>query len=210
MKLLTKQILLMVCIAGILFSSPIVAQATIHNISIIDFAFTPANSVIAPGDTVRWTNDGIYPHTTTGDTRIWSSGVLSNGATFMHEFLTSGIYAYHCSIHVALGMRDTIRVGVTGIDEQGSSIPEKFELAQNYPNPFNAQTNIGFNLSAEGDTRLDIYDLLGQRIATLVNERLSPGSYTCIWDAGDRVSGIFYYRLSINNQAKTNRMILLK
>jgi plastocyanin len=210
MRILTKYYGLVLGIVALMFLFPLSAFAVNHHVSIIDFAFTPLNSSIGAGDTVTWTNNSISPHTSTSDTRIWSSGVILPGHTFSHVFLTPGIFAYQCSIHVAFGMRDTIHVSATGVDDPGPTIPNSFELAQNYPNPFNAQTNINFTIYGEGEATLEIFDLLGQRIAVLVDQRLEPGSYSYTWNAGDKVSGVFFYRLTFDGQAKTQRMVLLK
>jgi hypothetical protein len=83
-------------------------------------------------------------------------------------------------------------------------------LSQNYPNPFNARTTIGYALAKEGPVNLDVYNLAGQRVAIL-DEGIRPaGNHVALWDAGDMPSGTYFYRLTVNGQSETKRMVLLK
>ncbi len=97
----------------------------------------------------------------------------------------------------------------TGIDDDESSITA-YALSQNYPNPFNPSTTISYQLAAEGQVTLKVYDLLGQEIATLVNERLGPGTFKTEWNAAQLPSGIYFYRLQAGSFSETKRLILLK
>ena len=90
-------------------------------------------------------------------------------------------------------------------------VPEKFRLFQNYPNPFNPITTIQYALPEFGKIILAVYDLSGQAVEVLVNEEQPIGEYQIQWDAGGLASGIYFYRLTVNNQTVTTRkMILLK
>ncbi|NIR49501.1 T9SS type A sorting domain-containing protein [candidate division KSB1 bacterium] len=94
-------------------------------------------------------------------------------------------------------------------------IPATFELKQNYPNPFNPSTNIEFSLPGSGAVRLNIYDMLGRRVTTLINERLAPGRYVVQWDGTndqeERVaSGSYIYQLNVDEQVKHQKMLLVK
>ncbi|MBD3234045.1 MAG: T9SS type A sorting domain-containing protein [candidate division Zixibacteria bacterium] len=88
--------------------------------------------------------------------------------------------------------------------------PAGFELLGNYPNPFNAQTNITFNLSDTKNVKLEIHNLLGQRVATLVNSNLAAGQHTVSWDASHHSSGVYFYRLQAGDQIIAKKMHLLK
>jgi hypothetical protein len=108
-------------------------------------------------------------------------------------------------------------VTVTGVD---GNLPTTFMLQQNYPNPFNPTTIIQFSVgAAEGvsvpNVTLEIYNVLGQRVKTLVDTRMTPGDYKIEWDAtsegGQRVSsGVYFYRLQVDNQSQTKKMMFLK
>jgi len=88
--------------------------------------------------------------------------------------------------------------------------PAEFKLYQNYPNPFNPTTDIRFEMGDVGFVTLRVYDLLGREVATLVNEKLSPGIYTRQWDATAFPSGVYYYRLSTGNDVQTRKLVLLR
>jgi hypothetical protein len=108
-----------------------------------------------------------------------------------------------------------ITVGeLTDID-YGYNRPLDFELKANYPNPFNASTTIGFDLSSSGQVLLEIYDVLGQRVATLFDNYATPGSYSVVWNGrADNnqplASGLYIYRLSLNGTTSTKKMSLIK
>ena len=91
------------------------------------------------------------------------------------------------------------------------STPTGFKLSQNYPNPFNPRTTIIYNLDQQSMVNLTIYDLLGRKVATLVDEVKTPGSYTVNWNAEDFASGVYFYRIkTANSIALTQKMLLLK
>lgn len=83
-------------------------------------------------------------------------------------------------------------------------------MKQNYPNPFNPSTTIDFTIPENGLVSLKIYNILGQEIATLVNEFLNKGNHSINWNASNMPSGIYFYNISFNNQFKSGRMILMK
>jgi enterochelin esterase family protein len=97
--------------------------------------------------------------------------------------------------------------------ESNGAIPTTPLLKQNYPNPFNGFTNIEFSVPGLSDDRgvaLEVFDLLGQRIATLAEGELRPGRYSVSFDAGRLPSGVYFYRLQSGTKTETRRMILLK
>jgi hypothetical protein len=83
-------------------------------------------------------------------------------------------------------------------------------LAGNHPNPFNAVTRIGFTLPSATDVRLEVFNVVGQKVATLVNGRLEAGEHVVIWDGSDAASGIYLYRLATTDVVETMKMLLLK
>ena len=91
-----------------------------------------------------------------------------------------------------------------------TAIPEDFSLSQNYPNPFNPVTNLEFRISNSGFVSLNVYDIQGKEVATIVNENLRPGTYKYRFDASGLSSGIYFYTLKSNEYSETRRMILLK
>lgn len=97
-------------------------------------------------------------------------------------------------------------------------LPTDFTLNQNYPNPFNPETTIEFAVgsgSANKQVRLVIYNLLGEKIATIINEPLAAGKYTYKWRGANQdgetvASGVYFYRLTVGDQSQTKKMVLLK
>ena len=86
----------------------------------------------------------------------------------------------------------------------------KFELSQNYPNPFNPSTIISFKLPEPGNVTLKIYNLLGEEIATLVDDYTQAGIHTFIFNAKGYPSGMYLYRLSTNGFTETKKMLFMK
>ena len=88
--------------------------------------------------------------------------------------------------------------------------PSEFTLKQNYPNPFNPTTNIQYSVAEAGPVTLTVYNVMGQKVATLVSETKSAGTYRVSWDAANMASGIYHYRLQAAGQVLTRQMTLIK
>lgn len=101
--------------------------------------------------------------------------------------------------------------GLSTSSERGETdIPQVLTLDQNYPNPFNPTTNISFSLPQSGHATLEVFDMLGQKVAVLVNETLSAGQHTASFDAANLSSGIYIYRLQAGNDVQTRKLTLIK
>ncbi len=96
-----------------------------------------------------------------------------------------------------------------GIDDELDS-PTKFALDQNYPNPFNPTTNIQYSVGEAGPVTITVYNVMGQKVAELLNTTKSAGSYQVSWNATGQASGIYYYRLTAPGQVLTRQMTLIK
>jgi len=97
-------------------------------------------------------------------------------------------------------------------DEQFDFIPQQYSLSQNYPNPFNPTTKIKFTIPV-GTRRavsLQVYDVLGNKVATLVIEEKPAGTYEVKWDASRFSSGVYFYQLKAGSFIETKKMILLR
>jgi len=97
-----------------------------------------------------------------------------------------------------------------GVDEPFATIPETYYLFQNYPNPFNPSTVISFQLPVSGSVTLRVHNLLGQEVATLVNEEMKPGSYEVTFDATGLASGVYLYRLTAGSFSDMKKLLVLK
>lgn len=109
-------------------------------------------------------------------------------------------------VHNAINM---VR-GITGIEDQPSSLPRKFSLAQNYPNPFNPITSIAFDLPIKADVSLEVYNVLGQRVANLNPGEMTAGKHTLTFDASQLSSGVYFYKLNAGDFTDTRKMTVLK
>ncbi|MBD3258420.1 T9SS type A sorting domain-containing protein [candidate division GN15 bacterium] len=104
---------------------------------------------------------------------------------------------------------------VSGVEDDAAILPKEFALHQNYPNPFNPTTEIRFSLPSRGPVRLDVINVLGQVVTTLVDEELSAGEHTVTWrgvsaDGASAASGVYLYRLATLDQVQTRKMMLVK
>jgi Secretion system C-terminal sorting domain len=102
--------------------------------------------------------------------------------------------------------------GITGVIvvNNGEALLREFELRQNFPNPFNPATKIPFRLRNSAYVKLVIYNVNGQVVKTLVNEKLSAGSYEYDFNASEMASGTYFYRITVDGNTLTKRMMLLK
>ncbi len=91
-----------------------------------------------------------------------------------------------------------------------STLPDAFMLEQNYPNPFNPTTVIRYQLPVQSDVRIEVFDILGRRVATLVNETMEAGTHQVTFDGSRLASGIYHYRLTAGDFAQTRRFTLIK
>jgi hypothetical protein len=105
------------------------------------------------------------------------------------------------------GGTDSIKVSVK---EVGSGIPENYSLSQNYPNPFNPATNIDFSLPTASKVSLKVYNVIGQEVATLVNEEMKAGNYQVKFNASNLSSGVYFYRLAAGSFVMNKKFTLLK
>jgi aminopeptidase N len=99
---------------------------------------------------------------------------------------------------------------ITRVTKQDESIPFTYELEQNYPNPFNPKTIINYELQITNDVNLSIYNLLGQKVSTLVSKRQMAGYHRVEWDASEFACGIYYYMIISGEYQAVKKMILLK
>jgi len=100
--------------------------------------------------------------------------------------------------------------GIKQIQYTGNLAVTDYGLDQNYPNPFNPSTNIKYQLPKSGNVSLKIYDILGSEVATLVNEIKTEGRYEVNFDASKLASGVYLYRLRVNDFVSTKKMVLMK
>ena len=99
---------------------------------------------------------------------------------------------------------------LVGVEPVSNTVPENFHLKQNYPNPFNPSTTIEFDLQESAFVTLEIYNVVGQKVRTLVKEQLQPGTYKSLFDAQGLPSGNYFYKLTAGDFTATSQMSLTK
>ena len=105
---------------------------------------------------------------------------------------------------------DLYQGNLVSVSNTTNESPKKFKLNQNYPNPFNPITTIQYSIPQRSVVSLKVYDILGNEVATLVNEAKNVGIYTVSFNASQLASGIYFYKLQAGSFVETKKMILLK
>ena len=100
--------------------------------------------------------------------------------------------------------------GSTNVDKDLQFVPGTFSLEQNYPNPFNPDTQIKYSIPSESNVKLEVFNINGCKVATLVNVKQSQGTYTVNFSGEGLSGGIYYYRLEAGKNRQIKRMVLLK
>jgi hypothetical protein len=98
----------------------------------------------------------------------------------------------------------------TAVEDVSGPLPESFDLGQNYPNPFNPTTVIRFSVPKSVMVELDVYNVLGQKVATVVNEHVQAGTHEASFDGSGLPSGVYFYRLVAGGSVETKKMVLMK
>jgi hypothetical protein len=173
---------------------------TTNDLYEIHFTFTNVGYTVGEGGIILYTvNSG----------NNWIQ--LSSGTTNdLHS-----VYFPSSDTGYAVGNNGTIRKtsnALTVVTPVSNIIPEYFSLMQNYPNPFNPSTKIKFNIPAgnNDNIQLEIFDILGREVRTLVNENLNPGVYEVDFNATELTSGVYFYKLSSGKFVDTKKMIIMK
>ncbi len=99
---------------------------------------------------------------------------------------------------------------VTSVENNVNKLPEEFALSQNYPNPFNPSTKIKYSVTLSSNVVIKVYDVLGDEVATLVNEEKPAGEYKVEFDGIKLSSGIYFYQLKAGSYIETKKMVLMK
>lgn len=140
------------------------------------------------------------------------SWLQQNVSQFGKGFFRS-IYAYNDSIVWVVGngkILFTQTGGLVSVEQLSVEIPEDFSLYQNFPNPFNPETIIKFDIKNTAHVKLEIFDILGRNISTLIDKKLQTGSYEVSYDMSEMNSGVYFYKLSSESFSKTMKMLLIK
>lgn len=202
----------------------------------IDFALSVAQEgflnlgggISSEGEPIR--NASVYAYSSSGE--VVASAVSNSEGEYVIEDLLPGEYLLLTTSpegglqgpQVKLKFKSfcgvDINIGRSGLEDDITNLPEKVSLSQNYPNPFNPFTSIQFKVGSlvseePAQTTLIIYDILGRKVRTLVDDKRLPGNYRVIWDGKDDMgnlvnSGIYFYRFKAGDRFESKKMIMLK
>ncbi|MBO6534649.1 MAG: T9SS type A sorting domain-containing protein [Balneolaceae bacterium] len=155
--------------------------------SFYSFNYDAVNNLFFTADAKSFTNAGEVRYYSEDGSLVGSfdSGIIPGDIHFDYEMSTS-------------------------IAEESTHPVDNFELHQNYPNPFNPSTTISFSLSETGQVQLYVFNAAGQKIAQLVNERLSAGNHSVTFEASSISTGVYFYRLQTSQGIITKKMMLIK
>ena len=183
-------------------------QISVNSIAIYwtNQGYAKQYSVQLSNDLINWTS--IYS-TTSGTGGVNNLETLNNlhgsGRYIIFLLQARGVGAFNIKDIKVYGLPFA-----TGINSKSVETPLTFSLFQNYPNPFNPSTEIKFSIPQSNQVTLEIFNLLGQKVATLVNRQLAAGNYTERFDASMLSSGIYFYSLKAGSFFVTKKMMLLK
>jgi len=188
------------------------AFADIHTITFICCSYTPDQLSAAVGDTIQWSGDfTFHPMSSTTIPVGAQSWNVTTGMFFQYIVSIPGMYNYQCDNHFLFGMIGSFTASVTDVNDKGETTqPFTFKLEQNHPNPFNPATTIRFSLPSSERVTLRILDMLGNEVATLLNETKSPGHYEIQFEGSTLASGIYFYKLETKKFIAIRKMLLLK
>ena len=159
---------------------------------------------------VQWGSDGNGRESVAVTAGFWTAG------TFVPNVAEGHSIEYDGSGNNSLDWVDqpTPTIGqengiVTSLTKE-KTLPSEYILSQNYPNPFNPVTTVAYQLPVSGRVSLIVYDLLGAKVATLVNSVQSAGIHSVRWNAANVASGIYFYRLRAGSFTQTRKLVVIK
>jgi len=144
---------------------------------------------------------------------IAAAGEVGNGRVVVigdANHWSDNYFSYSENDEFAVNVFNWLAQPESGIDDDNLATPSLYTLSQNYPNPFNASTTICYLLSQSSDISIDVYDLLGRHIETLLSEYQQAGKHQVTWRADQQPSGTYFYRLQVDDHIETMKMMLLK
>ncbi len=186
--------------------------------------FNDASIVKVNGTNITNPTTGIYPpNASDAMIRMGIHGAFGDHwFTFPDSLLHAGKNQITLTIRITGGnsyadiMYDYVRLEawgtseITGIRDAGAQVPAHFALYQNYPNPFNPATTISYSLAKAGRVSLVVYDILGRKVAVLVDSRRAAGEHSVRFDASRLASGLYIYRLEAGDNVISKKMMLIK
>ena len=175
-----------------------------------------ANAAVAY-DTWHWQK--IVVENNTVSVTAWADGeAMPDTASYSYEALTTTEAPTFILVGVTDDDSSSVQVGGVWYNETPAGleisdeapIATRFELGQNYPNPFNPTTHIRFNIPETANTKLTVFNVMGEEVATLVNSVMQAGGHTVSWNASSMPTGVYFYQLESANFSQTKKLLLVK
>lgn len=147
---------------------------------------------------------------------VGNSGLDTTALVGVQEDSANGLayYAHSMQSPIALAVHDSLAIEFANLSptavEERAAIPTSFKVKQNYPNPFNPSTIIEYSIPNEENVTVDVYNVLGQRVAELFHGKEAPGTYSFRFDGSQFSSGVYFYRVAAGSQMMVKKMLLLK
>jgi hypothetical protein len=166
-----------------------------------------AHDLFVSGDTV-FMADGSFGIQIISTTDPANPVLLSNYDTpgNANEVFISDEYIYVADVYSFM----ILRINASSIVDWFNEYPENFILSGNYPNPFNSSTVISYSLPYQSDVTVEIYDILGRKVETLLGDSQLAGYHSIIWKSGENSSGIYFYKIQAGKFVETKKMVLMK
>jgi hypothetical protein len=170
-------------------------------------AVSGSNIIAGTGNYTGGTG-GIYLSTDNGASWINKNQGFDNipevtSLTITNDYIFAGTYQNSV-------WRRSLPEMITSVERLSTDLSMHFSLDQNYPNPFNPSTTINYSVAKEGNVKLTVYNVIGSKIATIVNEYKPGGSYSVQFNGSNLASGIYLYRLESGNYSAAKKFILMK
>jgi photosystem II stability/assembly factor-like uncharacterized protein len=152
------------------------------------------------------TDNGVFLSTNNGGKWIAANNGLTN--TNISSIVLNDQYLFAGTSNGV--WRRPLSEIITGIDNQQNNLPSNYSLQQNYPNPFNPTTTINFSIPKSGFVSIKVFDILGRKVTSLVNENKPVGNYKVEFNSSKLSSGIYFYRMESGSFSQTKKLIVLK
>ena len=164
--------------------------------------------IVVNGDSVSiWSfPDGAAPADTAG--YIFTTDNVAIGAGAPTLILAAVTDDDSSAVHIDEIWYNETPTGMTISDD--APIASRYELGQNYPNPFNPITHIRFNIPETGNTKLTVFNIMGEAVANLIDGVVSAGAHTVSWNAANMPTGVYFYRMESGNFTQTRKLLLVK
>jgi photosystem II stability/assembly factor-like uncharacterized protein len=182
-------------------------------------SWTAANNGLPAGVTgfqaLAVSDENVFAGTWSGEVFLstdngtsWTAVNEGLTAVYVKSLAVTGTYLFAGTLR-ALWRRPLSEM-LTPVERVLTDSPTHFSLDQNYPNPFNPSTTITFGVPRSAFVELNVYDILGRKVATLVNELIEPGWHRATWKAPSFASGVYLYRMNANSFVETKKLILMR